>query len=887
MRETLFRGALRCYPPEFRDRFGDEFVAFAEARREESAYHGAIGALRFWGALALDVARSAPPARLRALGDRVSGVPHPSPPPDDRMGTLRSDLRLALRTLARRPGFTAVVAFTLALGIGANTAIFGIVDPVLFRPLPLPHAERLVVVQGIDADGGPSGVSYPEFVDLRAGVRAFEELGAMRAQSVNLTGVERPDRLYGMFATASVLRLVGAGAAVGRPLSDAETEFGTRAPVAMLSHDAWRARFGRDPGVVGRTVTLNGLPFTVIGVVDSAATVPAFGSPDVWLPLPYYPNAQGLERGDRSMALVGRLRGGVTLATADAQAAGVMRVEAERYPETNARTSARVAALKEYLVGDVRQPLALVMGAVGVLLLIACLNVANLQLARAIARARETATRAALGASRARLARQLLTESMVLAALGGALGVALGHALLALLVKTVGDALPPLVAGRFAIDARVLAAAAVATAGSGALAGLLPLWQASRGGAFGLGARDASASREAMRGRSALVVGQMALSVVLLATAGLLAHSLLELRRVRPGFDPANLLTFEFRLPAAKYDAPEKIAGMFARTIESIRAVPGARSAALVRAVPFGGNMETAPTAFDGRAVDDPAHALAVHVNVVSDGYFATIGLPLRLGRDFDARDDARAPMVAVVSEELARRAWPGQSPLGRRLRAEGWPEWATVVGVVAGAKHLTLAEALRPQVYVHFRQRPLIFTSVVVRTTGDPMALAESVRRAVWRVDPDQPMWKVRSMETMLAGSVGGARALAAVTTTFALAALALAAVGVFGVMSFAVAQRRRELGIRLALGARAAQVTAMVVRHGLRLTAVALTLGLAGALGAGRLLAGQLYGVSPTDPATLAAVAGVLALVMVLACWVPARRAGRVDPKASLQSD
>jgi predicted permease len=332
---------------------------------------------------------------------------------------------------------------------------------------------------------------------------------------------------------------------------------------------------------------------------------------------------------------------------------------------------------------------------------------------------------------------------------------------------------------------------------------------------------------------------------------------------------------------------------MFERTLAELRAVPGARAAALVRAVPLGGNMETAPTAFDGRPLTDPEHALQVQVNVVSEGYFAAAGLPLRAGRDLDARDDARAPMVAVVSEELARRAWPGESPLGKRLRPAQWERWATVVGVVPVAKHALLTEPPRPQLYVSFRQRPLIFTGAVVRAAAGPdaerraEALGDAVRRAVWRVDADQPIWRVRTMRTLLAGAVGGARGLATLTVTFALVALALAAVGVFGVMSFAVAQRRRELGIRIALGARAGQVTAMVVRHGLRLTAVALALGLAGALGAGRLIAGQLYGITPTDPATLAAVAGALALVVLLACWGPARRAGRVDPKASLQAE
>jgi putative ABC transport system permease protein len=871
---TFARLLLRCYPRAFRDRFGAEFVAFAEARARETR----PGA---WAlALVLDVARSAPAAHAHARAVRAPRLE--APPPENVMDTLRHDLRFALRTAVRRPGFAAVVALTLALGIGATAAIFSVVNAVLLQTLPWPAADRLVALDG-ETPNGPTGLSYPDFEALRA-VRGFEEVGVIRGQSVNLTGVERPERLYGLFVSASTLRLLGAVPALGRTFTDAETEPATRAAVAILADETWRARFGADPSVVGRTITLNGQPFTVVGVAPKGLATP-FGETEVWLPIAYYPNAGGLERGAQSLSAYARLKPGVSRATAAAQAASVARALAAQYPQSNAGLGVRVQDLKESLVGDARSPLRLLLAAVGVLLLIACLNVANLQLARAVGRQRETALRAAIGATGSRLARGLLAECLVLAALGGVLGLALGRGLLAVLVRTVGADLPAF--GGVAMDARVLGVAALATVGAALLTAVAPVWRATRRGsaAAGLGARDSSAARGAARGRSALVVAQMALSVMLLATAGLLARSLAALRQVDPGFDPRDLLTLEFRLPPTKYDAPAKIAVTFERMLAEVRAAPGVSAAALVRAVPLGGNVERYPAAFDGRPMEDPARALSVHVNVVSEGYFATMRLPLRAGRDFDTHDAAGAPRVVVVNETLARRVWPGASALGRRVRLANWPdEWATVVGVAAGAKHTTLTEPVEPQVYVPYRQQPLIFTGVVARTAGDPEARAEAVRRAIWRVDPDQPVWRVRPMTAVLGDALGHARALARLTAAFALVALTLAAVGVFGVTSFLVAQRRREMGIRIALGARRAQVTTLVVGHGARLVAAALLLGGAGALATGRLVAGELYGVGPHDAATLAAVAAVLGVVALGACWLPARRAGRVDPRVTL---
>ncbi|MFL5580800.1 MAG: ABC transporter permease [Gemmatimonadaceae bacterium] len=877
MTRAVLRLLLRAYSPTFRERFGEEFVAFALARRAE-ARGRPLGALRFWAALAADVARTAPAERVEARR-----TPTPQGPAEDTVVTFVNDLHFAARAMRRRPGFTAVVAATLALGIGATTAVFSVVNAVLLQRLPWPHAERMVAISGQSPEGSDVGMSYPDYLLVRDGAAAFELVGATRNQSVTLAGVERPDRLTGAFATATALRLFGATVAVGRAFTDAESEIATRAPVAVLSHEAWATRFGSDPTIVGRAVRFNGLPFTIVGVTGPNVQTPS-GSPDVWLPLPYYPNAGGLERGDRSMFVVGRLRPRATLLAAREQTDAILRRAAAEFPETNRGIGGSVTDLKELIVGGARPSLVVVLAAVATLLLIACLNVANLQLARAVAREREIAVRAALGASASRIVRQLLTESLAMAVLGGALGLALGAVLLRVLVRGAAASLPAF--GEIRLDGRALAASVIATLLAGAVAGLLPAWRATRARLGGLGARG-SVGRGAMRARRALVVGQTALSVVLLAVAGLLGRSLVALQQVRPGFEASHLLTFQFRLPATKYDSPEKISRMFERTLGELRAIPGVTGAALVRGAPFDQGASRIAAAFDGRPLDDPARALQVDVNIVSDGYFATMGMPLRAGRDLSPRDDARAPMAVVVNEELARRVWPGASPIGRRMKVEEWDDWATVVGVVPAAKQLSLGEPVRPQAYISFRQRPLIFTSALLRTAGEPLAMAEAARRAVWRVDPDQATWRFRDVEQSVASSVGGARALAALTSTFALVALALAAIGVFGVMSFMVAQRRREIGIRLALGARRGQIAGMVVRQGLGLTALALALGLAGAVAAGRALASQLYGVGPRDPLALGGVTALLALVSLLACWLPARRAARVDPRASLQAE
>jgi predicted permease len=530
----------------------------------------------------------------------------------------------------------------------------------------------------------------------------------------------------------------------------------------------------------------------------------------------------------------------------------------------------------------------IVLGFVGVVLLIACANVANLQLARAASRRREMSLRAALGAGRSRLVRQLLTESLVLSVMGGLAGIGFAYWAIKGLVAAVPGGLPAF--GEIGLDRTVLLFSAVITIASGLLFGAAPARQAGRvdlNEALTMRSGDGAAAGR-FDIRNGFVAVQLTLCIVLLVGAGLLTRSLIALQRTDPGFEPENLLTAEFRLPATKYRSPEQIIEFMSRAIAEVRTVQGIRSAALVRSVPLSGNWGRTTYLVDGQA--DPGEGLApvTQQNTVSDGFFRTMEMPIVEGRDFDSHDGAESPQVAIVNREMARRAWPGQSSPGKRLKLIGPPDvWVTVVGMVGDLKQLTLTEPSTPQVYQPMAQTPGIFSSVVARTTGDPMALGNQLRAAIWSVDPDQPVWKVRSMESLVSRDVSPARFTMALTGAFALLALVLAAVGVYGVMSYAVVQRTREVGIRMALGAQRIQVLRLVLGRGMRVVAVATVLGVLVSLAAARLLESQLFGVTATDPVTFALVPLVLASVALLACYLPARRAARVDPMVALRSE
>jgi putative ABC transport system permease protein len=890
--ERAFRALLHLYPRSFRDRFMEEMLDFFRARRDEQRHRfGARGLARLWLHLVADIAINAPLQHVRALrSTSARDLPWASPdyPQETHpMDMLRQDIRYALRTLARYPAFAIVAGLTLALGIGATTAIFSVVDAVLLRPLPWPDSDRLVIVYSARGEQRTGGVAYLDYRDWREQSKAFDELGVIRGQSVNLTGGERPDRIIGSFVTASTFRILGAVPMQGRLFTNEETEVVTKEPVAVINETAWRTRFGSRPDMLGQTLVLNGQPFSVVGIMRPGFNAP-LGTPDVWLPVGYYPNKGDLElRGRGGVLVFGKLKPSVTVARAQSDLDGVATRIAELYPATNAGTGVNVQPLKEQIVGDARTPLLIVLASVATVLLIACANVANLQLARAAARRREISVRAALGAGRSRIMRQLLTESLVLSLAGGVAGIGVAY----LGVRWLASVVPSLLTlyGDIALNRGVLGFAALVTVATGIVFGIAPAWQASRARLRETLTVRGAASGVRLGARSALVVGQIALCVVLLVSAGLLTRSLIAIARVKPGFDPEHLLTMQFRLPPSKYDSDVKIADMFARSIQEIRTVPGVEHAALVRATPLNGNGETLPYEIEGGGSVDPTKLPTAHRNIVSTEYFETMRIPRLAGRDFTLDDRATTMPVAIVNEQLAKKIAPHGSAIGKRIRVSpaDQPAWATIVGVVGNAKHFQLEEAPLDQVYVPFTQLPLIFTELVVRASGDPMSVANAVRSAIWRVDRDQPVWRVRPVTQSIEGALGTRTFIMRLLASFALVAVLLATIGVYGVMSYAVARRTQEMGIRMALGARSNQVVGMVLRQGMRTIALALVIGLAVALAATRVLETQLYGVERLDPLTFAAVPLALALVALCACYLPARRASRVNPVTALRAE
>lgn len=892
--EWAFRGLLRLYPRAFRERFVDEMVEFFHERRNEQRHrNGVRGVVRLWLHLVADVAVSAPLQHVRALrASSARELPWARPEyPEEThpMDTLRQDVRYALRALARHPAFAVVASLTLALGIGATTSIFSVVDAVLLRPLPWPDVERLVTVYGTRGENRTGGVVYLDFKDWRAQSTAFQELGVFRGQSVNLTGGDTPDRVYGMFVTASSFRLLGASPLHGRLFTDAETEIATKEPAVVLAEAAWRTRFGSRADMVGKTLTLNGQAFTVVGITQPGFRAP-LGTPDVWLPIGYYPNRGDLDqRGRAGVSVLGKLKPDATIERAQRELDGITRQLTSLYPESNAGRGANVQPLREEVVGYARTPLYIVLAAVGTVLLIACANVANLQLARGTSRKRELSVRAALGAGRRRLVRQLLTESLVLSVVGGLAGLGIAY----LGVQWFARVVPDLISlyAEVTINRGVLAFAAVVTLATGLTFGLAPAWLTSRTRLQETLTLRGDVGAPRFSAHNAMVAGQVALCVVLLVSAGLLTRSLIAIARVDPGFDPDGVLTAQFRVPPTKYDSEEKIAAMFARAIAEIRTVPGVEQAALARATPLNGNGER--IAYDvvgSERASASANDLPVaHRNIVSDDFFATMRIPHRAGRDFTPADRAGAPTVAIVNEQVARKIAPRGSALGMQVKIMDGdePTVATVVGVVGNAKHFGLAEQQVDQIYLPFGQKPLIFTEVVARTRGDPMAVANAVKAAIWRVDRDQPVWRVRALTASIDEQLGSRQFIMRLLGMFALLAMLLATIGVYGVMSYSVARRSQEMGVRMALGARSGQVVRFVLGQGMRTIAIGLAIGIAGAFGVTRLLRTQLFGVGPTDPVTFVWVPVALAVVAFVACYLPARRASRVDPVAALRAE
>jgi putative ABC transport system permease protein len=686
--------------------------------------------------------------------------------------------------------------------------------------------------------------------------------------------------------------VLGLKAERGRLFTEDESAPGRVKPVVVITHQFWQQRFGGEADIVGRPITLNGIPLTVVGVMAppfDVATVPGAGyfiDCDVFLPLAQYPTPQGLRNAGPQMLAVGRLKPGVAIRTANADIDVISKRLMAADPNAQAGRTIELGSAQENIVGSSRTALFLLFASVGAVLLIACVNVSHLLLARAMDRQKEIALRAALGASRGAVTRQLAVEAALVAATAAVAGFLFGRWALSGLSLLRPPSVP--IPTQVPLDWTVFLFTGGVAIGVAILCGLVPALKTSRpdiSRVLQAGARRASGAGR--RTRDVLVVAEIALSVALVAVSALLVQSLLAVQNAPLGFDASSVFTLQFRLPQAKYSKPEDIARFFARAIENVRAVPGVQSAALVRAVPFSGNGGTTGYAVEGRPVQDPAALPQARFHIVTPDYFKTLRIPLLKGRDFTDRDDLTTPLVGVINETFARRNWPGEDAVGKRLTTPNTPSPVTVIGVAGDTKHYTATETAVPQLYVAHYQVPLIFSSLVARTSVPPMSITNEVRKAIWAVDKDQPVWSIYSLETAVERTQGQSRFLALLLGIFAGVALLLAGVGIYGMTSYGVSQRTHEIGIRLALGASSERVLREVVAHGARLTLVAVAIGLAAAVAMGRLAGAVLFQVTPGDPQSLAAAAAILAVVSLVANYLPARRAARVDPVVALSEE
>jgi putative ABC transport system permease protein len=799
------------------------------------------------------------------------------------METLFQDLRYGARMLIQKPLFTIIAVVTLALGIGANTAIFSVVNAVLLRALPYHNANQLITLSSISTSGDRDGLSIPETQDFQSRMQSLEDLTAFQSQSVNVTGGERPDRVRGTFVSANFFKVFNINPVVGRTFVDGEDRQGA-AKLVVVNEKMWRERLASDRNVEAKRLILNGEPYSVIGVVPESFKNPFDPDVEVWMPVGNFPGNTA-SREARFLFGIGHLKPGVSLEQVQAEASAIAAQLAQAYPKENTARGARVEFFRELMVRDVRPMLWLLFAAVGVILLIACANLANLLLARGLTRQKEIAVRAALGAGRWRLIRQLLTETTVIGLLGGAGGLLLAHWGLYALLKLPQNFVNTKEA---TLDTRVLLFAFAVSVITGWLFGLVPALQLVRPDLQSFlkeGARGSGEGSRWNRLRGAFVVAQVALSLQLLVSAGLLLRSFDKLLRVDVGFKTQQLLTLEYRLPRNKYKEPVAQWNFHRQVVERLQEVPGVQSASLVRGLPFSGNGGTTAITLPDRDIPPTGQEPEVMFNTAMANYFETIGIPLLKGRLFGRQDQAKTPAVVVINQTMAHRFWPNQDPLGKQVKFVEGGETATIVGVVGDAKHYWLEEEQRPQMYDAYSQDPGIFATVIIRTEVEPLSLTEPVRQAIWKVDADQPMWKIRTVEFLVDRSTADRKFLMALMGIFATLALVLTIIGLYGVISYLVNQRTQEIGIRMALGAQMRDIMRMVLKQGMILVFTGVALGLAAAWMLTRLMSRLLYQVSATDPATFAGIASLLVAVALLACYIPARRATRIDPLAALR--
>jgi putative ABC transport system permease protein len=805
------------------------------------------------------------------------------------MDYLKQDLQYAVRRLLKAPGFTAVAVLTLALGIGANSAIFSVVNGVLLKPLPFPESGRLVRVYHT-SDGSRSSMSGPNFTDIARMATTLEGMAAISTAGMILTGVGEPTRLRVAEVSAALFNVLRVRPALGRVFNADENTPG-RTNIVILSHALWEQRFGGDRGVIGKRIALDGVPREVVGVMPRG-----FGYPSdrqAWLPIAYDAAFVRSQRANWSLDVVARLKPGVTPEQSAAEVETLGRNLEKQYPTANAGVGMTTFPMLEAMVGDIRRSVMILLGAVGFVLLIACTNVANLLLARAAARGSEMAVRTALGAGRGRLVRQLLTESVVLSVLGAALGLLLAVWGVELLTKLKPEGIPRL--DNVRVDAAVILFTVAIAMLTGVLFGLVPAFAATRGLSASLkeAGRGAVTGRGGARLRGGLVIAELALAVMLLAGAGLLMRSFMKLQAVDPGFSPEQALTFELSLPGERYLQDAQRVAFYDDLLPRLRALPGVRGTSAVMGLPLTGVDFVISFDVAGRPPVAPEDRPAMQVRVAMSDYFASVGIPLKRGRVFTDDDKVGTTPVVLITESAARQYFPGEDPIGKTIKL-GWRRGAgkpqaggEVVGIVGDVKDAGLNEANPPQIFLPFRQWPVSFMSLVMKTSVPPLSLSDAARAQVAAVDPNLPVSNISTLDAVVAKSISQQRFYMLLLAIFAAVALVLAAIGIFGVLSYAVSQRTREIGIRMALGAREGSVIRLIVVHAMILVVCGVAAGTIAALFVTQTMTKMLFSVTPTDPATFLTVAGLLSAVALLASYLPARRATHVDPVIALRAE
>jgi predicted permease len=810
------------------------------------------------------------------------------------METLFKDVRHGIRSLLKHPGFTTIAVVTLALGIGANTAIFSVINAVLLRPLPYHEPDRLVTIWEEMPQRGmyEIPVSFANLRDWVDQTKTLDQISAYTFTNLNLSGVGEPARLGAVRSSANLFSLVGAAPLLGRLFLPEEDKEGANR-VVILGHALWQSRFGSDSAIIGRSLTLDNQKHTVVGVMPSGFQFPVgFGylgkvlNDPIDLYVPLAATGKELGRGHYSFFAMGRLKPGITIDQARAEMTTIEGRLEQQYPDTNTGIGIKLVPTQEQTVKAIRPALLVLLGAVAFLLLIACANIANLMLARGASRQKELAIRAALGASRLRVVRLLLSESLMLSLAGGCLGLLLAVWGTNALVALAPDNIPRL--NEVGVDARVFGFTLAVSLVTGIVFGLVPALHAAKpdlNEALKEGLRGSMGSASGKRTRSVLVVVEVALSLVLIIGAGLMIKSFLRLQQMNIGFNPDHVLAVSVSLPSSRYPEDRQQVAFFQEALERLQSLPGIQSAGATTGLPLTLDIHGSDFRIEGHPEPEAGKEMIINTRSVSPGYFGTLGISLIKGRDFSDRDKSEAPAAAIINDELARIYFSGEDPIGKRISFDDRQSWISIVGIIGDVKQLGLDSSAKPEVYFPYLQVVAPEMSLVIRTSSNPLSLAAALKSQIQMIDKDLPIDDAKTMQQLLAESSSGRRFNMLLLSVFAAVALVLAIVGIYGVMSYTVARRTHEIGIRVAVGAQPLDVFRMVIGQGMKLAIIGVACGLAGAFGLTRLMTTMLFGVEPTDPATFVSIAVLLTGVTLVACYIPARRATKVDPLVALR--